>query len=115
MSSEQIEQIEQNIRNAKVHVDFANAIERLRSNKDFKKVISEGYFKDEAVRLVHLKAHPGMQSEASQRSILSQMDSIGNLAQFFDTALHMGAQAAKSISDDEDTRAELAAEELSNG
>lgn len=115
MISPQIEAIEQNIQRAKEEVEFGHALERLRTNKDFKRVVLEGYFEDEAVRLVHLKADPAMQNAESQRMIVQQMDAIGSLSFYFNTALHRAKLAAKTIESDEAMRDEILAEELNNG
>lgn len=115
MSQEQIESIERSIKQAKVIVDFGDAIERLRSNKDFKKVFSEGYFQQEAIRLVHLKADPSMQTPASQESIIAQMDAIGAVSQYLTIGLQLAVMAGKQIASDEETREEIIAEELING
>lgn len=110
MSNQQIQEIELNIVQAKKMVDLGGALERLRGNKDFKKVIQEGYFEKEAVRLVHLKADPSMQTPERQQSIVSQMDAIGTLNQYFGSVFHQARLAAKAIDADEETLAELNAE-----
>jgi len=102
-----LKQVEDNIKQATVHVEFGTAVERLRTNRDFKKVIVEGYFEEEAVRLVHLKADPAMQTAERQESIVKQMDAIGALNQFFQTKLHLAAMASKAIASDEETLDEL--------
>lgn len=115
MSNEIIEAIDRNIRQARTALEEGNALERLRDNKDFKKVVLEGYFKDEAVRLVHLKADPSMQSDASQKSIVAQIDAIGSFSSYLTQTLQRGVMAGKQIESDEATREEILAEELSNG
>jgi hypothetical protein len=115
MSSETIQAIEQNIKKARAVIEFGNALERLRNNKDFKKVIVDGYFHDEAVRLVHLKGDPAMQTPQMQQSIINQMDAIAALNQYFGTILQQSSLAAKSVASDEETRDELLEEELING
>ena len=112
MSEAAIQQIESNIQRAKKVVEFGDAIGRLRNNRDFKKVILEGYFEDEAVRLVHLKADANMQSAESQRSIVNQMDAIGALSQYLQTQLRLVDMAVNSIAADEQTRDELLEEGL---
>ena len=112
MSEAAIQQIESNIRQAKKVVEFGDAIERLRNNKDFKKVIIEGYFEKEAIRLVHLKADSNMQSEESQKAIVAQMDAIGTLAQYLQTQGMLANMAGKVIEADEQTRDELLEEGL---
>ena len=102
-----LKQVENSIKQATGHLEFGIAIERLRTNRDFKKVIVEGYFEQEAIRLVHLKADPNMQSAAHQEAILKQMDSIGALNQYFQTKSHLAAMASKSIDSDEELLDEL--------
>lgn len=114
MSNETLQAIEDNIREARKIADVGDALERLRSNRDFKKVIMEGYFEKEAIRLVHLRADPNMQTPEKQAAIVTQMDAIGSLSQFFNTVLHKAAMARKAIASDEETRDEILAEELSN-
>jgi hypothetical protein len=117
MSQEQIQAIEANIREAKKFVEQGEALERLRTNRDFKKVISEGYFEREAIRLVHLKADPNMQSPEMQKSIVAQMDAIGSLDQYFKAVFQQANMARKAISSGEEMIDELRdedSEELTN-
>lgn len=114
MSTETINAIESNIAKAKVVLEFSAALERLRGNRDFKKVVLEGYFEQEAIRLVHLKADPSMQTPAMKQSIDAQIDAIGQLSQYFSTALQKANMASRQIEADQDTIEELAAEGLTN-
>lgn len=111
-NAQAIKEIELNIEQARTLVEFGNAMERLRNNRDFKLVIGEGYFEKEAIRLVHLKADPAMQTPANQESILKQMDAVGSLNQYFHLVFHRASMAEKAIVADEETCAELAAEDL---
>lgn len=113
-NSSMIKEIEMNIKQAQCLVDMGNSLERLRSNKDFKAVIIDGYLNKEAVRLVHLKSDVSMQTAERQASIVKQMDSIGQLNQFFDTVYHQASLAGKAIASDEEARDELLSEDLSN-
>lgn len=112
LMTDQLQEIELNIKQAQKLVDLGNALERLRSNNDFKKVITEGYFEQEAVRLVHLKADQNMQTAERQQSIIAQMDAIGALNQYFQTVFHRASLASKAIEADEQTREELLEEGL---
>lgn len=105
-----MQQLEQNIDRAKQYVSLGTSLERLVSNRDFKKVILEGFFEKEAIRLVHLKSHPDYQTAELQKAIEVQMDSIGTLSQYFTTVQSNAAIAAKTLEDDEATRDELLAE-----
>lgn len=115
MSTAEIQAIERSIKAAKNTVDYGAAVARLRANKDFKKVVLEGYFEQEAIRLVHLKADPHTQDPDVQRSIVAAMDSIGAFSQFLRAAERMGDLAGKSIAADEAELTELQAEELTHG
>lgn len=107
MSEEQTNTIELNIKEAKKIIAKGNSLERLFSNKDFKKVILEQYLESEAIRLVHLKADPNMQDEDSQKTILQQMDGIGCLRSFFRNVQHQKMLAEKAIEEDERTLDEM--------
>ena len=115
MTQDTLATIEQSIKQAKELVDVGAALTRLRSNRDFKRIILDGYFDKEAVRLVHLKGDANMQSAESQKSILSQMDAIGALASYFSTVNYKAGMAKKAIAFDEETRDELSQESLNVG
>lgn len=111
MNINTVQAIEENIRQAKAIAGKGDALERLRQNRDFKAVILDGYFKEEAIRLVHLKADPSMQSPDMQKSIIAQMDAIGSLNQYFTAVNQQSSIARKAIAADEETRDEILAEE----
>lgn len=107
MSKEVIQAIDANIKEARKIVELAQCLERLRSNRDFKRVILEGYFEQESIRLVHLKADPNMQNENSQKSILNQIDAVGSFRQYLDMVARHARLAEKAIAADEETREEI--------
>lgn len=115
MSNDTVQQIEENIRQAKSIVEMDESLQRLTRNKDFQRVISKGYLVDEAVRLVHLKVDPSMATPERQASIDAQINGIGQLLSFFRTVTFNAGTARKAIESDEATRDEILAEELSNG
>lgn len=113
MSNEQVvRELEQNIKEARKIVDLHASLVRLGSNRDFNKVITNGYFEAEAIRLVHLKADPSMQTPDRQATIVAQIDAIGALSTYFRTLKHNAQVAAKAIESDEATIEEINAEEL---
>lgn len=111
MSTNQIKAIEANIKEARKLVELGDAMERLKGNKDFKALVMEGYFEKEAIRLVQAKSNPSLQSPEMQKSILTQIDSIGNLNLYFSTVAQQAAIARKTIEQDEAVRDEMLAEE----
>mgnify|MGYP000548386680 FL=1 len=102
MSTPEIEAIEKAIRNAKTILDTAGALDRLKKNKDFKDVVMKGYFREEAIRLVHLKANNSMQDPEAQKSILNQIDAIGHFCVYMDNTYKKAEQAAKIVEDGPD-------------
>jgi hypothetical protein len=112
MSTNQLKEIEENIKAARKLVDLGDTLERLKSNRDFRAIVLEGYFEKEAIRLVQAKSNPALQSPEMQKLILTQIDSIGNLNLFFATIVQQASIARKSIEQDESMIEELAAEEV---
>lgn len=112
MSLSHIEQLDAAIRSNKKNVERGKAMARLLSNKDFKEVILVGYFEQEAIRLVHLRSDPNMQTAEKQESIIKQMDAIAALSEYLRVQEHLCEQAAKQLEADEEFRAELAQEEV---
>ena len=112
MIKTQIEEIELNIEQAKLIVANGTALDRLRNNRDFKKVIVEGYFEKEAIRLVHMKSDFNLQDEVSQRDIDLDIVAVGRLGKYFNEVLRRADLASKAIEADEQTREELLAEEI---
>jgi len=110
MIDQQIEQIELSIEAAKANVEKMEALLRLIDNKDFKDIIDDGYFRDEAARVVILKADPEMQEAKYQDQLDKSIVAIGQLRQYFRSIMQMGRMAERSIRDDEETRQELLAE-----
>lgn len=103
MSTVDIESVEVTIEELKESLDLAEALQRLQSNPDFVKVINEGYLKDNAVRLVSLKADPTQQTEKDQAKITRGIDGIGALLNYFRTIFAMASTAQTEIADHEQT------------
>lgn len=112
MSQNAIEEIELSIQEAQAFVDKGKALERLRHNRDFQAVVLEGYLKDEAVRLVHLKNAPNVQSEQVQRSIVKQIDAVGVFTQFLNTVHRQAEEAQYAIDSGEEEIEAARAEEV---
>lgn len=103
----QVETLEISITQAKKYVDKLNSVMNLLKNKDFNKFIEEGYFKQEASRLVLLKADPAMQKPEDQAAIIRSIDAIGSFRQYISNTIQMGRMMEKSMQEDEVTRDEL--------
>ena len=110
--STELHDIEQSISRNKEIVAKGTALERLKSNPDFRKVVGDGYLKEEAIRLVLLKGDQNMQKPERQSAIQADIDAIGHFAQYLHSVSRFAALAASSLADDEVAREEIAAEEL---
>ena len=110
MNSAELQHLEVIIKQAQKMVDLGDALERLRNNKDFKKVIGEGYFEQEAIRLVHLMSDSNMQSPELQTAIHKQMIAVGVFRDYLETLAIRAGMARRSVEADEATRDEILAE-----
>lgn len=115
MNEKYIKELEANIESAKESIELGASLERLFSNRDFKKVVLNGYFKEEAVRLVHLKGAPESQNSDAQMSIVNKIDAISSFSNFLKDIARDAELADKTVSLDEQTRNEITFEELNNG
>ena len=112
MSEQDLQQIELSLEHAKLSIDNMKALNTLSHDKNFLKIITEGYFKEEASRLVLLKADNSMQTPEHQNTIDKSINAVGYFRQYLSTIYQLGQMAEKAIADDEATREELQAEEL---
>lgn len=106
-TEEQVRRIEQSIRDSVKEVELAEALQRLKNNRDFKRVVVDGYLTQEAIRLTHSMADPGLQSPESQQSIQLQLRAISELNSFFTRTLEQANLARKAIAYNEQAREEL--------
>jgi len=108
-------EVELSMKNARKTRDLALSLERLRSNRDFKALILDGYFREEAIRLVHLRSDPAYQGPEKQALLLLDIDAVANLASYFRTVDALGETARKALKDGEETLEHLAQDELAEG
>lgn len=108
----QTKQIRIEIEDAKAAVALDEALGRLAKNRDWKKLIDELYLKDEAVRLTHLLAHPGMQDELSQKELHNQQLAIAYFRAFLARTEAFAEQAKGALDTMQETEAELLRTEL---
>lgn len=106
-TEDKVRRIEQSIRESVKEVEFAEALQRLQNNRDFKRVVLDGYLTQEAVRLVHLMSDPAVQDPATQQSIHLQLRAVGELNAFFQRVVAQAGIARKNIAYSEQAREEL--------
>lgn len=72
--------------------EMAQALERLESNEDFKKVILDGYFKDKAINGVSLLATDHVKRGGFRGDIMEQLVAISQLEDYFITIKSLGVE-----------------------
>jgi hypothetical protein len=71
-------------------VTMREALERLESNKDFQKVVLDGYFKDFAINQTSLLAMDYIRREGTRSEVMERLVAISNLQDFFMTISQLG-------------------------
>lgn len=96
-----IKQVELTIEHAQAGVAAGKALARLTSNRDFQKIIIDGYLREEAIRLVHLKADPGMFTKEDQEAIDAQILAIGRFGAWLKLQKIVATQSEKDLADNQ--------------
>lgn len=112
---ETVQLIEESMQRDRAYIELKRCLDRLEANRDFKALILDGYLTKEAVRLVHLKSDPSMQTPEHQASILTQIDSIGGLLTYLRQVDQFAAMAQKNLEASQLELDEVAAEEAQRG
>ena len=95
---EQVEkQIEVSIEAARGAVLRRDKLKRLIENQDFIDIFTEGYFKEEAARLVGLLSDPEFKSEEDQKDLFNDMIGISSSRQYLMNVLRLGDQMERQI------------------
>lgn len=108
---QQLEQLQISKEQAERSVKLLDALNRLRSNPDFQFLIVDTYFKEEASRLVMLKADASFQSEERKSLLADSMAGISSLNMFFNSITQMGQLSRDSLTEYENAAEEILAEE----
>lgn len=92
-----VKEIELSLEHAKGMVDLKRSVERLTNNRDFKKVILDGYFKDEAVRLSSIAGDPLFAKDRAD--IFLAIQGISSLYGYMQRVVRMGEIAEREVKD----------------
>jgi len=101
-----------------IQIDMAHKLRKMRDNcvkltasETWKDIITEGYFKEEAARLVMAKSS---HLTPEQMQLIDNMQyGIGALANYIESVMRRGAEMDQAIGEHEETREEILAEEVS--
>lgn len=113
-NEQDLEQIEISLEQAKNKVAMHEALIRLKSNLDFKKLFLDGYLDKYVRRLVTLKTLMNMQGEKDQQYISGQISAIGFFDQYMILVAQEGFNAKNSIVADEEEQELILKEGLNN-
>lgn len=113
-NSDNIQHVELSLSEAKKIVDLGAAVKRLEKNRDFQKVVLDGYFGDEAKRLVYLTADSVL-DEKSMQSVWGDIRAIGSLRQYLINRKIMGDIAEKEVNDHSEMLEEMRLEDADQG
>lgn len=91
---------------AETLIEKHESLKRLSENEDFKKVFLEGYLKDEAARLVLLKADFNVKNNDIQKDIEDKITGIGQFYQYMTIVENLGKQAKISLQEYENIEKE---------
>lgn len=109
-TAESIKHVELSLAEAKKIASLGEAIKRLETNKDFKRVIFDEYFTAEAQRLTFLTADTNLEDKIAN-AVWSDIRAIGSFRAFLLNRKTLGELAQKEIKDHNETLEELRAEE----
>ena len=82
-------------------VDMNASLERLKGNKDFQRVILDGYFKDKAINGVSLLAQDAIVANGHRSAVMEDLIAISSLEDFFITIENLGASIPEDEEDEE--------------
>ena len=111
MSQNDIQEIEVSIEEAKKIAKRAERVRRLEKNADFKALILDGYFTEEAARLVHLATDHQVIQGGHLEFVMNDLKGIGALKRYLTAALQLGDIAANTVKEYQEELDAIRAEE----
>lgn len=106
-----IETVELTIEEAQKKVDRAESLRKLHGNREFKRIILEGYFEAEAQRLIGCIGNSAPTLKAQRDEMLLELQAISKLKEYFGSILREGREMEQSIREHNEMLAEMRAEE----
>lgn len=105
-----ISEVELTIKQAKDAIALKDAVVKLSNNREFRKIITEGYFKNEAARLTHLFSDPTILLNNQQEMVRNDLLGIGGLERYLRVLVQQGNAAQDALMEQEETLDELRSE-----
>lgn len=92
----EIQQCEQEIKNAKELIERRRMALKLADNPEFKKLFLEEYFVNEAARLVQISADPNLSLE-QRADALAMAQATGHTKRYLSVVVQMGAHHERAL------------------
>lgn len=92
----EVEQLEKQREDFQQLIERANMVERLALNPDFKKLILEGFCRDDAATYVQISQDPNI-GDREQADALRLAQASGHLKRFLQVTRQMGTRAAHTM------------------
>lgn len=105
-----VSELEQQHSDAKELIARRRMAQRLADNRDFKKLILEGFCRDDAARFVQLSEDPALPAE-NRADALAIAKASGHLKRFLSMQIQMGAVAERQMPELEEAIVEARAAE----
>lgn len=107
-------ELEINIENVKGAIKLAETLEKLEENPEWKELITEGFLKKEAARVVALKGDMQMRmaGEIQMQWLEDMITGIGAFQAYLNFIRQRGASARQTLAQNEETREHLLQEQL---
>ena len=102
-----IQEIEVELEVAKKAIRLGQLVTSLEKNEEFIELFTEGYFKEEAARVVMLKADPTFSSDEKQAKLDKDILGISVLGEYLRAKKLLGLAMEDAMREKEDTKAEL--------
>ncbi len=98
--------IDSRIETLNKNIEFGNAVEALHNDPNFKLVILDGYFNEEAERIFGVLIDPNEYKRDMMQNMSDKLGSIRDLKKYFGVKLRNGDMAPAEIAEEETFRKE---------
>lgn len=105
----QIQELEAQKEDLRKQVELRDQILKLSANFEFRKVIHEGFLRDDCARNARIAGDPGL-DEKMQKDALNMALAAGHLQRYLSANVQMGNQAEQTIFQIDEALEELRAE-----
>jgi hypothetical protein len=113
MSQSEIEELELSIEHAKEIVERGKMAEKLSTIPEFKKLVLDGYFVNEAARLALLYSDSNLSNEGRE-AVARELNGPGAFKRYLSTMVQMGHIAQRELREHMETLDEVREEEGAN-